>query len=342
MRRRLARRLAEGLLLDREPSYLIAFVTGRCQLGCATCCPASRDSRDTAELTPAAWARGLEGARSLLHLTITGGEPFEREDLVPLVLAMVETTGVPRLSINSSGQASRRVRLEAEELLQQLPHRALTLSVSMDGPADIHDHLRGRGGAWEAARDTIYSLADLRDRYPWLTLRITSVLQPGNRESLEAFLELTDTWPVDFHELALLRDVPAPVQRLLARDYERLTQRQLAQASGRFLRGLDWRLARRLRADLLSFLAGGDGAGPCTAGGRMVEILPDGTVVGCELSQRSHDAVLGSIAGGERLTDVLRAAPARRFRREAHSCRCSFECAAACNTIFRPQRWWGL
>ncbi len=342
MSARIAARLGRALLLGQAPSYLIAFVTGRCGLGCSFCCPASRSARGSDELAPEAWARGLEGARALLHLTITGGEPFEREDLLPLVMAMVRTTGVPRLSINTNGQHPSRVVALCTELSAQLPGVPVTISISIDGPEPLHDQLRGRPGAWSAARETVMALDPLRRETPALAVRLTSVLQPDNRRWLESFLDETEFWPVDFHELALLRDVPVTVQRSLAEDYRRLTRRQLARASRRYSDLLDWRLARALRRDVLGFLEGGDGAGPCTAGGAMVEVLPDGTVLGCEAERRRGDARLGSIADGARLVDILSGPAAARFRAGSQGCRCTSECAATCNTVFRPQRWAGL
>jgi MoaA/NifB/PqqE/SkfB family radical SAM enzyme len=332
-------RLARSMLPGSNPSYLIAFVTGRCPLRCRGCCQAARGSRGSTEMDVAQWTHALQGLRNLIHLTITGGEPFQRRDLAQLVTAMVRTTGAPRYSLNTSGQDPERVAACTRELLERLPGRDATLFLSVDGPPALHDQLRGCEGAYRAVERAVGLLEAVRSAHPSLSVRLVSVLQPENLGRLDQLLEETDRWPMDHHEIAMLRDVPASVQRGLLDEYARLSELQLARVSTRFGRGMDWRLARLLRREVIQRVASPERARPCLAGRHMVEILPDGTVLGCELAKVREQAELGTVAQGERLVDVLRGQATQDFRRLAAGCSCSFECAATCDIVFRPQRW---
>ncbi len=336
-------RLYRALVLGRVPNYVIAFVTGRCNMNCTFCCSAARTLRGVDELSPSQWGTALAGSDALVHLTITGGEPFLRDDLLDVISCMVRSSGVPRLSINSNGYFPGRTAEVLEEILTRFPHLETCLTISLDGPRAVHDRLRGVPDGFDRARATVDAVAPLRRRHEGFTVRLTSVLQPGNAEVLGGFQEETAAWPIDFHELALVRDVAPEVQRSLAGVYAELTARQLRRASRRYVQTMDWRLATRLRHQVLERLEPTAEPFGCMAGWRMVEVMADGTVRGCELAQvRSHSVLGRAGVGGVRVVEVLEDGPARRFRAVASDCTCTFECALTCSTVFSPRAWPGL
>ncbi len=330
--------MTRALALGHRPNYLIAFVTGRCNLSCEACCDAAKSVRESTDLSVQQWARALEGARSLVHLTITGGEPFVRRDLPELIPAMVRASGVPRLSIDTNGWFTDRVLSTVRLLLKTLPRLSLTVFISLDGPEAVHDRLRAQKGSFAAARRTLEGLGELRGSKGRFNLRICSVLQPGNEDVLESFLASTSSWPIDHHELALVRDVPRSVQQPLMETYARLTQRQLDRASPRFRRGLDGRITRKLRKDVMNAVSLSGPTIPCPAGSNLVEIMPDGTVVGCELAKMQDRARLGNVTEHS-LVEIMETEAAQAFREAASTCRCSFECALSAQTVFYPRQW---
>jgi sulfatase maturation enzyme AslB (radical SAM superfamily) len=336
-------RFAKALIFGRVPNYVIAFVNGQCNMRCRSCCRAALSARKSGEMTPAQWAQALSGADALLHLTITGGEPFLRTDLKDLICAMLEASGVPRLSINTNGFHTGYITSTVLSVLERFPHVEFCLTVSVDGPRHVHDDLRGLEGAFAAARETIEQLGGHRDSYRNFSLRVASLLQPGNAAVLPAFLNETDSWPVDYHELILARDVPIETQAQLASVYSALTRRQLLRASLRHARSVDWRIDCVLRQRVLDVIQGRRRASACPAGGRMVELLPNGEVRGCEVGSVWDRSVIGNVLdSGQRLIDVVASAEAARFRQHARGCECTFECAISCDIVFRPVNWISL
>lgn len=335
-------RLGRAVLNQASPAYVIAFVTGRCAMLCPMCCPASTSARKTPEMTPEQWGRAFRGLSNLVHLTITGGEPFVRRDLLDVILAMAEASGTPRISINTAGSRTGDVLATVASLLERLPQTRLCLSISLDGPAAVHDRLRGIPGGFAAACETISGAARLRSQHGRLDLRVSSLLQQGNRDVLTAFLGETQAWPIDYHEVIMVRDVEPGIQRALEATYAELTALQLRRTSARYARSLDFRIARELRRRVLGEVSGDRPTSGCMAGGRMVEVFPDGLVRGCEMKKMWGKSALGSVAEGTSLAEIVAAPAAARFRAEAASCRCSFECAIGCDIAFRPSRWWHL
>jgi MoaA/NifB/PqqE/SkfB family radical SAM enzyme len=335
-------RFAKSLALRRMPNYLIAFVNGRCNMKCDFCCGAALSIRRAPEMSPEQWGRAVSGADGLLHVTITGGEPFLRKDLTDVILAITQSSGVRRLSINTNGFLTDRIQSVIASLLDGGQFDELRLSISLDGHEQVHDAVRNSPGAFAAAMRTIEACNPLREAHPSFTLRLASVLQPDNKEDLEQFLDDTQSWAVDFHEVILLRDVPIEVQRDLADTYARLTATQLDRASPRFRGKIDWRIERRLRSDILDHVHGRKNGKRCLAGSRLVEVLSDGVVRGCEIGKMWDHSVIGNVgdvSGGRRLVDIVKTNEADDFRKLARDCTCTFECANMCSGLFQPTTW---
>lgn len=122
-------------------------VTRRCNLRCDYCFVGW--SRDWSSDLPAEVARQVmaEGAGRFDLLHFTGGEPFARKDLLDLVDFGL-ARGYPSVLINSNGT------LFTPELVARLGayEGRVMISISQDGPAALHDPVRGPGRWAEADR----------------------------------------------------------------------------------------------------------------------------------------------------------------------------------------------
>lgn len=130
-----ARFVGEALLLRRRvPLSVTVEVTNRCNTKCRYCDP--RRPGD-AEMTTDQ-IRGLFdefAAMGTQRVGFTGGEPTLREDL-PDLLAHAR-----RLGLITTVSTNGRLVAERVERLRD----ARVVMVSLDGPPEVHDDLRGRG-----------------------------------------------------------------------------------------------------------------------------------------------------------------------------------------------------
>lgn len=258
-------RLAVGL---DGPYVLLAAVTHRCNLRCRYCgvWKESGPEMDTGQ-----WKSLLDEARrsGTLSVSFCGGEPLVREDLGALV-AHASKRGL-RTSLTTNGWYVRERGPELEAL------DAITISV--DGPGEIHDHLRGEG-SFERAMDAVrwgvenhkpvytvtvvsrHNLRTLEDTCRQINgVGALPFIQPATPYIFSG--DSPDEWVLDAREL-----------RQLAEDLARLRDAgvRLGNSDG-YLRGLgkapDF---RRERA--------------CSAGRRFVTVLPDGRLVPCHITVR--------------------------------------------------------
>ncbi len=127
---------------------------------------------------------------SLLWLSLTGGEPFMRDDLVDIVNSATKNCrNLSLISINTNGLSSDKVLADMEEILSMNPSRRFFSVISLDGTEKVHERLRGIKGSYEKTTDTIYSLKKLSERYKNLNVYAETVISEYNVDELGDFLE---------------------------------------------------------------------------------------------------------------------------------------------------------
>jgi radical SAM protein with 4Fe4S-binding SPASM domain len=117
------------------------------------------------------------------ELLITGGEPLEREDFPDLVRAMGQRR--IRWSLNTA----RAPRGDVLRAMAEWP--PCFAAVSLDGPVDVHDSIRGWKGAYTESLEAIHALSELtgghvaagttvsRLNYPFLGETFAIVIESG-------------------------------------------------------------------------------------------------------------------------------------------------------------------
>ena len=324
------------------PNYSIIYIDGRCNMLCGFCIHAAMDARKTPIMSAEKWGLIFKQARSLLHLTITGGEPFIRKDFVEIVDNIIESSGVPRVSINSNGFYKERIENFIPQLIDKHKNTEFTLSISLDGPEEIHDKVRAFKGAYKKALETIDVMKNHRKK-PNFFLKLASVLTKDNKKYMEDFLNQTSSWPIDCNELILIRDVPTEEQLEVKKEYERLSEIQHKRTSNIWKKSFNGKLFKKLYSETLKRIDSNKVHSPCLAGGRLVEIFPDGVVRGCEVEKLWNISKIGNVKENNfNIVDIVKSKKAKNFRKVAKKCTCTFECASAINTVYDPKHWVSL
>ena len=108
-----------------------------------------------------------------------------------------------------------------------------TLSISLDGPEEIHDKVRVFKGAYKKALETIDAMSVYRNKSNFY-LKLASVLTKDNNHFMESFLNTTSKWNIDFHEIILVRDVPVEEQLVVKENFEKLNKKQHQHSSSQW------------------------------------------------------------------------------------------------------------
>ena len=340
----LTSRIFKSIFFNQMPNYAVIFIDGRCNMHCGFCCHAAMDARKTPIISAQKWGEVFKDAKSLLHLTVTGGETFIRKDFVEILDNIIYSCGVPRISIKSNGFYVDRIKKFIPELIDKHKNTEFTLSISLDGTKEIHDKVRNFKGAYEKVVETIESMKDYRKNKNFF-LRLASVLTKNNKDNLEELLHKTNSWPIDFHEIILIRDVPVEEQVYLKEYYKKMSQNQHARASESWKKSFNGKMFEKIYLETIKRIDSTKVHSPCLAGGRFVEIFPDGLVRGCEIKKMWEISKIGNVDEEhdiKSIVEVIKSEKAKAFRKIAKKCTCTFECANAINTTYDPKHWASL
>ncbi len=336
------------------PVAVIHFMTARCNLRCGHCFyKETLDAPDRGEQSLAQLDKTTREIGPMLWYGLGGGEPFLRDDL-PQVHEIITRNCRPMMfTVPTNGWYTERTYLKTLEILQNPASGPITLQVSVDGPAEVHDAIRGRG-SWHRLCRTFERLRDLQSLYPQLSLGIITVVTPDNQQAYPHFIDtLVETFRPNQISVNLIRgdtvEDPMPeadlvdVWRSAVGRYQwHIRQGHLQRLS--YFGGRVVRAKEAVQKDLIYRVARyNEFVTPCTGGTLIYTIWEDGRVGPCEMLNDELGNVLAEGESGD-FRRIVQGQHARQVRRRIRDekCKCTYECAMTVNSLFSPDRVPGL
>lgn len=334
-------------LVDPEQvGYLIFYVTNRCNFRCAHCFYHAEiaKGRKSDELRLDEIERIARGLGPLVQLSLTGGEPFVREDFAAVTRTFLEHCAPRFVTIPTNAWFSDRIEAYLEDVLPAFPSTAFRVVFSIDGIGADHDTFRSAPGSWERLCATYARVDALRRRATNLVLDANAAYTARNEHTILSTLETLDRdFSFDNLSVTYIRGNPRdPDLRTSSRDaYLRVVEFLKARSRRREKRFLSplWRAVDDVTYEHLTRVVFEDEfVSPCVAGRKLVIVGETGDVHPCEIlgvsagNVRDHDysvpAVLAS-AAHRRIVETIRET----------RCKCSFECAIAANAVWSPESY---
>ena len=314
--RQLTAKILTGFLKfkARRPTPLFASynVTGRCNMRCAFC---EWWKTDTPELPTKKAAAAIDAICSLdvPFFDLSGGEPLLRNDLT--TLAKRAASHGCLVSMNTNGTLLNENRVSEVADVFDL------VVVSLDGPKEVHDKIRGVAGTYDKAVEAIRLLKSHGVR-----VGVNSVVTPWNIAILPKFIEELRSL-VDFAQVQPIHPYPPPAENTPSEKAVSLL--------------LDYLL--KLKRSDPGFLAvptdfvkgfepffKGEAPKICHAGELYVAIDPAGKLLACPARS---DIVLGDTLSGS-VGDILKEKRDSEGWHKVHSCRgCWLECTVGVSMV---------
>jgi MoaA/NifB/PqqE/SkfB family radical SAM enzyme len=344
-----------------EPQYCIFFVTNRCNARCTMCFNANAEAAGAGkDLTLDEIKKIAAGFKRLIQLTISGGEPFLRDDLPDIVRAFVKESGAKFVTLTTNAFLPDRVVPATERILTENPEAHFNFCISIDDIGERHDAIRGVKGGFERLMETYRGALELRRRFNNVEIHTTTVLSAVNKVRVLEVLDWIDTnLETEVPEVLLVRGSPRDpasagvsleTYEAAVRKIEEMSRRRAAKS------GFKNKIVTSLSSQMSEILAASERGKkmviPCVAGWKLVVIRADGTVDPCEIldtlvppgkrPEGLRDFSLGSLRENEYRIDNIqyseKAEGVRRFIRKT-KCHCTFECALFADIIFGPACW---
>ena len=119
------------------------------------------------ELNPKEIEKIVETTKPL-YIGVTGGEPLIKPGIPDSLESILEIGKDPHLiSVNSNGYATVLIVSTAEKLADIADRigKEVAFSISIDGPPDLHNKIRGVSDSYQRAVKTIKALKEISDTY---------------------------------------------------------------------------------------------------------------------------------------------------------------------------------
>lgn len=197
-----------------SPLALTVNVTNRCNSKCKLC---KIYRKNTLELNLGEFEKIFSNFKGdIFWLTITGGEPFLREDLVEICKSAYRNFHPMMINIPTNGIFYEIIAQSVERILNECPKTHITINLSLDQFAERHDEIRGVKDSFKFAMETFKRLRAIN--HPNFTLGIHTVLSKYNIKDFPVFskklMELKpDTYIVEIaQERAELDNIGLDIQ----------------------------------------------------------------------------------------------------------------------------------
>jgi|GEM_PF-2068472 len=177
-----------------KPTSLFISPTLRCSSRCSHCLIWAEGGRNKKELDPAEWGRILaDPFFCAIHtLWFSGGEPTLRGDLHKIAIAAASALpSLESITIASNALDSEAIEENLRKLAPRLRERGiyLHLHLSMDGPPNIHDRIRGIEGAYSSLERAVAAARRLREDSASIGWSFNCVIQEDNVDYLTQIID---------------------------------------------------------------------------------------------------------------------------------------------------------
>ena len=342
-----------SIVWKQRPIQFTFFLTRRCNAKCPFCFYLSQKDQLASsgnELTLAEIEKIVPQLGKLLWLAFSGGEIFLRSDLVEITSLFYRINQPATILLPTNGLLQDTIYTSTETILQNCPESSIVVKLSLDGPEQIHDELRGVPGAYRKTLRTCEALGELVDRYANLELGINTVFCQANQDHIEEVIDLVQTMPqVNTHTVSLIRG------EVFRDDLKKVDLQKYKKIISRLESDLKKRLAARYRfrgaklkaaQDILQRRLISEAAGetkrssPCYAGKLNLVLTETGDLFPCEdFSERMR---FGNVRENKYdLQGLLRSERGRNILKfiDSKGCHCTHECYFMTNILFNPRRY---
>lgn len=172
------------------PTALVYFITSRCNARCSHCFYwQDLNSNSANELSLQQIKIVAESLKHPIYLSLTGGEPFLRNDINEICAIFCECNDCRNIGIATNGFLTSIIIQKCREILCITELDSLSIQVSLDGPSAIHNKIRRVQNGFEKSIETIRQLVALSRENIKLNVFVSITIQNSNIDYIEELIE---------------------------------------------------------------------------------------------------------------------------------------------------------
>ncbi len=337
-------KVAKHLIAKDSIAYLILFVTDQCNAQCQMCFSSDgmankKKHREILSLEDIERLLLQEKLKNIVQFTISGGEPFLREDIEDILKLYSRLHPFSRITIPTNGILTDRIANILGRFIPENQALEINLPLTILGIGEKHNQITNVNNHFKKLNQTIQALQPLRAD-PNFTLSCVTVLSSFNQYQMKEitdFLKQKQAY-FDSFNILLTRGIPRnPVSSDI--DHSVFVKYRSKLPNKRIFINLLvhtlWRLIdyeiKYKKMDIY-----------CNAGRKLLVIGERGDVFPCELIHYFADPFIGNLFEYDfDLDAILNSKYAKEIKQliKNKQCHCSFECAILSSIIFSPSNY---
>lgn len=337
-----------SVLWKNNPIQLTFFLTKRCNARCPFCfysAGRAGSPSEAQELSLEEIEKFSSSMGNLLWLAFSGGEIFLRDDLVGITEVFYKNNKPSIILLPTNGLLTETIAEQTERILKSCPKSTIAVKLSVEGPEEVHDSIRG-GGSFKKTMETLAALGSLLKVYPNFDLGINTVFCSANQDAMEKTIDYVNTLDhVMTHTISLIRgEVPdEKLKEIDVKKYHKAIRKLEADlkagTSGKYrFKGAGLKAAQDIlqRKLILDTHVRGKRLIPCFAGTLNLVLTETGEVYPCE----SFDRKMGNIReSGYDFRKIIESDKAQEIINSIKkgNCYCTHECYFMTNILFNPR-----
>ncbi|MBS3159990.1 4Fe-4S cluster-binding domain-containing protein [Candidatus Woesearchaeota archaeon] len=329
---------------SKNQTYLILFVTSSCNSRCKMCFywKNINNTKVKEELTLNEYIKISQKLKNLAYLSITGGEPILREDLLEIIHAFYINSNTRFVNITTNGSLPEKTNKLIRNLLIKCPNLNIKLSISLDGLENIHDNIRGINGLFKKALQTYNILLPLKNHR--FALNIATTLSALNKDHIFNFIDyVSQNLEINDHTISFVRgDVKEASSKDIdlnaySKTWHYLIKKEHKSVSGFF----DFfnKLVQAMYELNQETLNNDKMIVPCLAVKKFITIKENGDIYPCEIISyifKNYKFIMGNLRDFDYdINKVLKNPKSKEIISfiKNSKCHCGFECANLCNIV---------
>jgi radical SAM protein with 4Fe4S-binding SPASM domain len=197
-----------SVFAKKNPIQLTFFVTRRCNARCSFCfylSGANITEGNRPELSLAEIDRIASSMGPLLWLAFSGGEIFLRDDIDDIAQLFYEKNRPSIMLFPTNGLLTGVITEKVESILRTCTKSTVVVKLSLEGPEDLHDSIRGEG-SFKKTMKTYDALGALLDRHSNFELGINTLFCSKTQDTMDELVEFVNGLDhIKTHTVSLIR-----------------------------------------------------------------------------------------------------------------------------------------
>ena len=335
-------------LWNKSPSHLVWYATGICNARCRMCFywkTLEKEKKQRKELRLGEIKKISKSMGHIKVLSVTGGEPMLRKDLVDCIEVFYKNNGIQNIVFHTNGLLPKRAKEVSEQILKRCPNAHLSVGLSLDSLEEKHDYIRGVKGIFKKLIQTAKLLKQVKKKNKRFSVSVATVFSKYNQDEIEeVYSFVRNKLKLPFNLVFVRGDTKECIakdvdvkkylemeKRIKSEKDNKVDSDFVGSSLKKVLDEIIPEVVYEIKTTNKMFL-------PCVAGKKSLVLYEEGDLYPCELLNKSFGNVRTFDYNIPKMLKTKKAKDILNFIKK-RKCVCTWECVIPINIIFSPKMY---